>query len=297
MGALAVRRRLRRATAALLLAVVLAIAAGGCRALLEPFDEGTPGAAEASGAASLLRVSVCWPAVPLAEQISTALSADTPNLAVQLTRGDEPSPAHLLDESQADLAIVALPAEGAQPPTVPDAWESYRPVLLAIDALGVLVHTSSPLRSVSTEQLARLYGGYVLDWSALEAGSGAPEWVSTPAGAASRDLFVARVLGGEPPSSATVLVPNDRAVSEYVAAHPRALGFASMATLGEGVRVLALDGVTPTAANVARGDYAHTWALYALVSPSAPAAATAWIALATSSAGQELIAERYTLPD
>jgi len=281
----------------LLLAVVLASAASGCRALREPIGEETSGATEAVGEASLLRVAVCWPAAPLAEQISTELSVDTPNLVVQLTRGDDPSPVQLLAENQADLALVALPAEGIQPSTVPHAWQTYQPVLLAIDALGVLVHERSPLRTISIEQLAQLYGGSVLDWSALAAGSGAPEWVSTPAGAASRELFVARVLSGEPPSSATVLVPNDRAVSEFVAAHPKALGFASVATLGEGVRLLALDGVTPSAANVARGDYAHTWALYALVSPSAPAAATAWIALATSSAGQELIAERYTLPE
>jgi len=280
--------RARPALAALLVVVLC-----GCVAL-EPWREPTENAPRAADV--LLRIAACGPGTPLAEVLSAALTAAQPGLAIDITRGDSPAPVDLLRDGQADLAIVALPAEGATPPDLPAAWADYHPALLGVDALGVFVHAGSALRAVSTEQLRHLYGGYVLDWSALEAGAGQPEWVVTQPGSASRALFEERILGGEAPSPATLLVPSDRAAVDHVAEHPLALAVASVAALDEGVALVALDGVLPTARNVARGDYPHTWALYALVSPQAPEGAAQWLAYARSNAGREIIGQRYALP-
>jgi len=276
------------------LATLVATALCGCVAL-QPVRE-SAGESPQTAEDALVRIAACWSGTPLAEDLSAALAAAHPGLAVDVARGDSPAPDDLLADGQADLAIVALPAEGALLPDPPDAWAEYHPTLLAIDALGVFVHVGSPLRDLSTAQLARLYGGYVLDWSALAAGSGQPAWVSVQAGSASRALFEERILGGEAPSSATLLVPSDRAAVAYVAEHPLALAFGSVAALEEGVALVALDGVLPTARNVARGDYPHTWALYALLAPQAPAQAEQWLAYAQSDAGREVISQRYALP-
>ena len=276
--------------------ILLALILAGCRAALVPLSGENQDDTSATSEVVLLRIATCSSGLPLVQDLTTALAASNSSLSVDITAGDSPSPVELVASGQADIALIALPADALTLPTLPAAYAAYQPTLLAIDALGVMVRKNAALRALSKEELVKLFSGYVLDWEELGAGSGQPELVGVQAETATRELFMSRLLGKESLSSATVLLPNDRAVVEYLAEHPLAVGFASVANRDERVQLISLDGVIPTPKGVARGTYPYTWALYALVSPQAPAPAGEWLAFARSATGQDLIAQRYTLP-
>jgi phosphate transport system substrate-binding protein len=88
-------------------------------------------------------------------------------------------------------------------------------------------------------------------------------------------------------------MPDSRAVVDYVAAHPAAIGYVSMSELNERVQALAIEGNAPTAANVRAGIYHLTRTLYLYAPTPAPAASQAFLDFALSPAGQALIAHHH----
>jgi len=74
-----------------------------------------------------------------------------------------------------------------------------------------------------------------------------------------------------------LVMPNSRAVVDYVARDPHAIGYVSMGYVTDTVRVLAVEGLVPTPQNVSRAEYNLTRDLVVLSRPDASGAARAFL--------------------
>jgi len=244
----------------------------------------------------LVRLAACSTGLPLANELIEACPTDHGRLLFELEPANSQIALELVLAGQADLAIVgeevdleALSGEGAK-------GRGLIAQVLAIDAIGVIVHRDHPLREISTADLAALFGGYHLDWEELDAGSGQPELVCREQGSAARIVFERLVMGDSPVSSAAVVMPHDQGVVEHVAQHPGAVGYVSTAYADDRVRLVAIDGVLPTASEIGRGRYPLTHPLVLVTSPEAPREASRLVEFARSAQGRRLIGQSYVLP-
>lgn len=277
---------------------LLAFVLGACTEVLKPLELGE-GAAESSepGTPILVRVAACWSALPLAEDLVAAYALVAPEVSVDMMPSSSDVVAKLVQAGQADLAIVeqAPGAEGS-PPAEGEERKTAGPTMLALNTVGVIVHKDSSLNQLSSVELANLFLGYYLDWEELGTGKGHIEIVSQGSGTMARKLFEERILGGQLTSSAAVVMPHDRAVLEYVAQHQGAIGYLSTSYVDERVKLLAIDGIPPQAAEVAQGRYLLAHPLILLVAPRAQPEALRLAAFASSNKGRQAIAKRYALP-
>jgi len=265
----------------------------GCKVALLPLDQQLPEAPLEAEAPEviLVRVATCWAGQPLAEALIATHTTDQALLSFDLTTSSSRIARDALDAGQAELAIVG-PSLGT-PDGVPSTPGIDPPQELALDALALIVHPSLALHGITRENLVEVYAGRVLEWESLGGAAGRPAPISLSGDSYGRALFQRVVMGKEAISSATILMPHDRAVVEYVAAHPEAIGYVSRAHVDERVRMLALDGVEPTVANLKRGAYPLTYSLYLLRAPGASGAATRLATFATASRARGLIEARY----
>jgi len=152
------------------------------------------------------------------------------------------------------------------------------------------------LDGLTAGQLAALYAGEYLRWDELGGPTEPVEVLVHAPGATERAVFEQALMGEKKVSSFAVVVPHDRAVIEYVAEHPGALGYASAAYVDERVRVVAVDGHRPTAAEVRSGRYPLGYLLMLLTATDGSPEAESWASYSLGNRGRQVIERRYVAP-
>lgn len=197
----------------------------------------TPAPIPLRGAGSPLIASL-WPKLA-ADFGAAGTAARQPDYLLSFT----PLPSGLaLDELAAgrwDFALSADPTAPARHPAL-----SFTPI--APDALAIVVHPDATLSQLTLTQTRDLFGGYVQDWSALGQPGGPVQLVGPEEGSDAANIFASRVMGEHSTARTMLLKPDDAAIIAHIAAHPGAIGYASIRAIDDaGVRIVALEDSLP----------------------------------------------------
>ncbi len=165
-----------------------------------------------------------------------------------------------IQKVRAGLAAVALtdqlPAEAndQQPDVVavPFAWE----------AVAVVVHPSSAVVALRTQQIRDVFSGRITRWRPI----GGPDlpihvysW-GTPS--STREIFRTMLLQRGPVVLAARPVTSSKQMREMLLSDPQGIGYLRLGLVGRELRAVALDGVPPTAVTVRSGTYKTAQRLY-----------------------------------
>lgn len=186
-------------------------------------------------------------------------------------------------------------------PLTEEERAKFRVFDVATDGVGIVVHATNPVGAITKEQLRGIYTGQIGDWKSVGGGSGAIEPFTKGPGHGTRTAF-ARYLDLEESQLQGARVDNNAEVFPKIKARPKALAFVSLGEAltamerGSPVRMLALDGVVASLANVASGSYPARLKL-ALISRGEPAAgARLLIDFLRSAEGQAITEESHNVP-
>ncbi len=270
--------------------LILCLALVGCLAACEipwPLRRPTPPSPQSEMALdnpALLRVATCWAGQPLIETLSESYMAEVPATVFDLKAMDSRTAEALIHEGKVDLVLVIrrYDAETRQA-LLTEEDHALQPLVLALDALGVVVSQDHPLDGLSAADMAQLFAGHHPDWSALGGPKGKPDLILPMEGTVPRELFANALMGERAFSSTARIVPHDRDVLAHVREQELAVGLASRAWVqgedGRGTKMLAIEGVAPEPPAILSGAYPLTYALVLLRAPEAPQAVvpfTAW---------------------
>ena len=136
----------------------------------------------------------------------------------------------------------------------------YVPV--ALDGVGILVHADNLLSGVTKADLQRIYRKEVTHWAQLGGGSGKIVAVAKDDGQGTTFTFRRFTSLHGAQLNADVIVKDNAFVLEAVAAQKGGIGFVSsgesltdMASSKRPIRLVNLDGVEPSLANIGNGTY------------------------------------------
>ena len=268
--------------------VLVALAVAGCNALPSFLtDVGVLVAPEAAER-SLVRIATSHSARPLAHELASAYAEIGPDVLPIIDQGSSYVAEEMLHSGKADLAIVGRALTDLRPEA--GSW------LLALDAVCIVVPAGSRVTSLTSGDLRRLYGGYVLDWADFEAGEGIPDIVTREQGSVMRQVFEGAIMGEGPITTAALVLPNDDATIDHLAANPNAIGYVSRASLDDRVQAVAVDGHLPTADSIRSSGYPLSYLLVLLTSPDPSEMVQRMAAYALSEQARQLIERGYVLP-
>ena len=173
--------------------------------------------------------------------------------------------------------------------------DRYQATAIARDGIAIVVHPSNPINGVGLLQLQDLFGGRVYDWQGVMAL--APEGevvvVSREAGSGTRAAFESLVMQDQRITPRAIVKTSPQSVVDYVASHPAAIGYVSMASVGVGVKVLRIEGELPTPETAAQGSYALSRELWMVTADPPSAAAGQFLDFVLSPAGQEIVGRQF----
>ncbi|MDI7276903.1 MAG: substrate-binding domain-containing protein [Anaerolineae bacterium] len=229
----------------------------------------------------------------LGARLAEACLEQQPQVEVKVEERSPEDALEALATNQADLALMEQDLEPADALSPVDGRPWLRTWPLAVDALAIVVHPSNPVQDLTMDELRRAFAGLEHRWDYLGGAGVAIRLVTREPEAAARIAFDEVVLAGTHVAGGAVVMPGDDAVAQYVAGHPPALGYLSMAWAGSAVKVVALDGVLPTPATVAEGRYPLTLPVILVTPRGAPTRVRSFVGFCLGSEGQDIVGQLY----
>lgn len=162
------------------------------------------------------------------------------------------------------------------------------------DALAVFVHASNPLTGLSRAQLADVFTGRVRDWAELGGPPGPIEFATEPR-TGNRTVvaeFRKKVMLGAAYVGGVELETQEDCVA-FAAGRPGALTQATTAYRRPGVKMIAVDGLDPTAENVRARRYLLGRPLILAAKEPVADAARRFVELVLSPEGQRIVAKHF----
>ncbi len=223
---------------------------------------------------------------PLVQDLAAAFHEQNPLVTLDASGLGTAYGLEALRSGAADIALVSW-----LPPDLPAEWQA---TAIARDGIAVVVHPDNPLNGLGLLQLQDLFGGRLHGWGAL---GGRADWdvqpVSREASSGTRAAFEALVMGDQAVTPLAVVAPSPEAVVEYVAGHPQAIGYVSMGAVTPEVRVLKVEGETPTPETAGQGSYPITRELWLVTADPPPEAVQRVLDFARGPAGQQIVGQRW----
>lgn len=125
----------------------------------------------------------------------------------------------------------------------------------AIDGVALAVHPDNPVKSLTTEQVVKMYSGAVTDWKDLGGEPGAINLYGREDGSGTRETFTDKLLGKAELAPTVNVVNSNGAMKTAIAQDKRAIGYVGIGHLDSSIAGVAVDGHVPSQENAASGEY------------------------------------------
>ena len=126
--------------------------------------------------------------------------------------------------------------------------------VLAYDGIAIIVNKENAVADLTLEQIAKIYTGEITNWKDVGGADAEIVLIGREAGSGTRDGFETITGTGEACQYRQELTSTGDVITA-VSQNPAAIGYASLASVGDTVKALSVGGVTPTEDTVKDGTY------------------------------------------
>ncbi|MGN0963416.1 MAG: phosphate ABC transporter substrate-binding protein [Clostridia bacterium] len=126
--------------------------------------------------------------------------------------------------------------------------------VLAYDGIAVIVNPENGVEDLTLEDIAAIYTGEITNWKDLGGNDGEIVLIGREAGSGTRDGFES-ITDTEDKCQYRQELTSTGDVITTVSQNPNAIGYASLASVNDTVKIVKVNGVTPTEDTVKDGSY------------------------------------------
>lgn len=129
-------------------------------------------------------------------------------------------------------------------------------VVVARDAIAIVVHPTNPVVDVSTDDVRDLYAGTIASWRPLGGPARPVTLITREEGSGTRTAFEGLVMQRAVIAAGALVQDSTGAVRQMVSSDPAAIGYISLGLVDSSVKALRLNHIAPTEQNVDEARYA-----------------------------------------
>ena len=189
-------------------------------------------------AASAQRIKGSDTVLPLSQRWAEEIVKENPDQPVVVTGGGSGVGILALLEGSTDLAQSSRPISFSERLKMKKSGKEIKEVIVAYDALAVIVNPKNPVDKVTKEQLSAIYRGKVKRWDEV----GGESWVIVPysreTSSGTYEFFKEEVLDYKNYQSGVLNMPATGAVIQSVSQTKGAIGYVGLAYLNHTVKAL-----------------------------------------------------------
>ncbi|HKF37921.1 MAG TPA: phosphate ABC transporter substrate-binding protein [Ktedonobacteraceae bacterium] len=188
--------------------------------------------------------------LPLVTQAADLFRQHYPGVKMDVAGGGSITGLKAVTNHQADIGDSDIYAD---PALYPDP--NLTDHIVCVNTFALIVDPHIPLSSLTTQQIIAIFTRKGLNWNMF----GGPDLpvvpIIRPATSGTRALFRKYVLGGIEESGHPLTTDSSTSVINTVAHTPGAIGYVTTVLVNHTVRMIGIDGVTPTLQHIKAGRY------------------------------------------
>ena len=137
----------------------------------------------------------------------------------------------------------------------PEEADKLDQLVIARDALAVIVNPSNPIAALNLSQVQDIFSGKAASWAAFGGPDQPIDLIVREAGSGTFTAFEELVMKSKPITTAALRQGSNGAIRQVVAENPNAIGYISLGIVDSTVKAVAIDSVAPSVAHVEDGSY------------------------------------------
>lgn len=173
---------------------------------------------------------------------------------------------------------------------------------IAMDGIGIILHRSNPVQSLTDEQIKMIYTGRVTHWKEVGGQDARITVVNKAEGRSTLELFLHHFALKNSGIKAHVVIGDNQQGIKTVAGNPAAIGYVSIgaaeyeAGQGTPIKLLPMAGTAATVANVRDGHFPLSRPLNLVTKGEQTGLARRFIEFARSPAVHDLVTAQFFVP-
>ncbi len=242
IGGTSVNRTSARA-ALVLVAALASTSLAACASKTQDTTSTSTGGGSASGT---ITVAGSTALLPLVLDASTAYQAAHKDVKISVSGGGSATgitqvAAKVIDIGDSDILATGQP--------------ELRDNRVAVVGFAIVTNPSAGVKSLSRKQLQGIFSGTLTNWKDAGGADQKIVPVNRPRSSGTRAVFIKTVMGSVPIAASGLVQDATGTVVSVVKQTPGAVSYVALSGVADGVTIVAVDGVTPTAATITTGKY------------------------------------------
>lgn len=254
------------------------------------------------GVSSAQRVKGSDTLLPLTQELAEQYLEKHPESEIIVTGGGSGVGIAALPENTTDIAMASRRIKFGEKMKFAEIGLDAREVIVAYDALAVVVNPSNPVDSLTREQLEAIFRGKITNWKEV----GGEDWrivvYSRETSSGTYEFFKESVLDNKNYMSSILSMPATGAIIQSVKQTKGAIGYIGLAYLNRFVKPLSVsyDGgrhyAEPSVRTAADGSYPIVRPLYYYYDAEKESIVSPFVSYVLSPAGQQSVLEQGFVP-
>jgi len=233
----------------------------------------------------------------LVPQLAESFKAANPGTSFEIAAEGSTTGITALIDGTAQIGMSSRRAKATEMSTAAAKGVNMKPIVVAYDAMGVVVNASNPIKGLTKKQVEGIFTGDITDWSAV---GGKPGKISiytrnTSSGTYS-DWKELAMKKRDYAGSSQKMAGNEQIAAE-VAKNPNGIGYVGLAYMkAGGLKVVPIDGVMPSAATVRSKAFPYSRPTFYYTNGDASGETKAFIDFTLGSKGQAIVSQIGFVP-
>lgn len=239
--------------------------------------------------------------LPVAQQTAERFMNHHPDARVTVTGGGTGVGISALMDNTTDIAMASRPIKFSEKMKIKAAGEEVEEVIVAYDALAVVVHPSNPVQQLTRMQMEDIFRGKITNWKQVGGDDRKIVVYSRETSSGTYEFFKESVLKNKNYMASSLSMPATGAIIQSVSQTKGAIGYVGLAYVSPRVKTLSVSYqkdhyATPTVENATNKTYPIVRPLYYYYNVKNKDQVTPLIQYILSPEGQDIIKKSGYIP-
>ncbi|MEY8705754.1 PstS family phosphate ABC transporter substrate-binding protein [Bacteroides faecichinchillae] len=178
--------------------------------------------------------------LPIAQQTAEQFMKQHPDGRVTVTGGGTGVGISALMDNTTDIAMASRPIKFSEKMKIKEAGEEVEEVIVAYDALAVVVHPSNPVKQLTRKQLEDIFRGKITNWKQVGGEDQKIVVYSRETSSGTYEFFKESVLKNKNYMAGSLSMPATGAIIQSVSQTKGAIGYVGLAYVSPRIKTLSV---------------------------------------------------------
>ncbi len=206
-------------------------------------------------AAERISINGSTTVLPISQILAEAYMDEYPDVNISISGGGSGNGIRALVDGTTDIAQSSRWIRQSEVENAINNGHYPVPFAVALDAIIPVVHPDNPVDNLSLDQLKAIYEGKVRNWKDVGGEDRSIAVISRDSDSGTYAVWNEVALKGARPTPRAQLLASNGAIVQEISGNRNAIGYIGIGYLTENLKAVSLDGVAPSYANAASGDF------------------------------------------